>query len=73
MASLKEIVLGSHIEQLYDDCEPSIKELLLEKDCKMHTEQQHHFETMQQFEKRIIVLEKKIHDLQEVSRCSAFK
>jgi hypothetical protein len=39
----------------------------------MHAEQQHHFEVIQQFERRIIVLERKIHDLQKVSSCSAFK
>ena len=64
--SLRQL-LSSHIEQLYEDFELSVKELLLEKDREMQVVQWHHFAVIQQSEKRIKVLEKKIHDMQEVS------
>jgi hypothetical protein len=52
--------------QLYDNFEPDVKEILLEKDREIRAVEQNKYLLLQQYEKRLKVLEKKIHDLQNV-------
>ncbi len=64
---LDRIIFSPPIGQLYNNFEPDAQALLLEKDREIQRADQNHYFVLQQYEKRLKVLEKKVYDLESVS------